>query len=187
MPSKITQTISGIFLGEPVAETEEIYRTADDKFRLHLGLFRKHKDDILWLKFAHKSFMKNASSGIGIEVDSFQHFTDFLELAISNEVRDAGVPRRLPLFARVIIAINEGISDSSFLGEYRSQRAPKVVIRFFSFKNRRAEKRVVFEHKTSGEDTYEVMDAVVLSIIQREIESKKNTFSFDVRQPDGIK
>jgi hypothetical protein len=173
MLSKITKTISGIFLGEPVTETEEIYRTADGKFRIHLGLFRKHEDDILWLKFVQKSFMTSSSSGIAIDVDSFQHFEDFLGLAISSEVRDTGVPRRLPLFARVILAINEGISHSAFLGEYRSQRAPKVVLRFFSFTNRRAARRVVFEHKTSGEDTYEVMDAEVLSLIQREIEIRR--------------
>lgn len=177
MLSKITKTISGIFLGEPVAETEEIYRTADGKFRIHLGLFRKREDEILWLKFVHKSFMTNASSGIGIEVNSFQHFADFLGLAISSEARDAGTPRRLPFFPRILLAINEGISQSAFLGEYRSRRAPKVVIRLFSFKNRRAERRVVFEHKTSGDDTYEVMDAEVLSLFQSEIEIRQGRTS----------
>ncbi|SKB02123.1 hypothetical protein SAMN02745166_03550 [Prosthecobacter debontii] len=177
MLSKMTQTIPGIFLGEPVAETEEIYRTSDGKFRIHLGLFRKHEEEILWLKFIHKSFMTNASSGIGIEVDSFQHFADSLGVAISSEARGAGTPRRLPIFPRIVLAINEGISQSAFLGEYRSRRAPKVVVRFFSFKNRRAGKRVVFEHKTSGDDTYEVMDAEVLSLIQREIEIRQGRTS----------
>ncbi|MEZ5384195.1 MAG: hypothetical protein R3F13_01640 [Prosthecobacter sp.] len=177
MLSKITKTISGIILGEPVAETEEIYRTADGKFRIHLGLFRKHEDEIIWLKFVHKSFTTNASSGIGIMVDSFQHFAEFLGLAISSETRDAGTPRRLPIFPRIVIAINEGISQSAFLGEYKSRRAPEVVIRFFSFKNRRAERRVVLEHKTSGEDTCEVMNAEVLSLFQREIEIRQGRTS----------
>lgn len=175
--SKIIQTISRVFLGEPVAETEEIYRTADGKFRIHLGLFRVHKDDILWLKFVHKSCMTNSSSGIGIDVDSFQSFADFLGLAFSSEARDAGTPRRLPLFTRVILAINEGISHSTFLGEYTSQRAPNTVTRFFSFKNRRGARRVVFEHKTSGSDAFEVMDVEVLALIQREIEIRQSRVS----------
>lgn len=175
MLSKITKTISGIFLGDPVAETEEVYRTADGKFRIHLGLFRKHGDDTLWLKFVHKSFMTRASSGIGIAVDTFEHFADFLGLAGGKTKSDAGVPRRLPLFARIVLTITEGVSHSAFLGEYRSQRAPKVVIRLFTFENRRAERRVIFEHKASGEDTYEVFDADVLSLIQREIEIRKQS------------
>lgn len=173
MLSKITQTISGVFLGEPVAEAAEIYRTADGKFRIHLGLFRKHEDDILWLKFVHKSCMTNSASGIGIEVDSFQNFADFLGSVFSSETCDGGAPRRLPLFTRVILAINEGISHSTFLGEYTARRAPKTVIRFFSFKNRCGARRVVFEHKTSGGVTSEVMDVEVLSLIQREIEIRQ--------------
>jgi hypothetical protein len=169
MFSKITKTISGILLGEPVAETEEIYRTADGKLRIYLGLFRKDESDIFWLRFVHKSLLTRSSSGFGIHVDSFQHFADFLGSARANEERDKGTRVRLPLFARIVFAINEGVSHSAFLGEYISQRAPKVVIRFFAFKNRRAERRVVFEHKTSGGSSYEVMDAQVLSLIQREI------------------
>jgi hypothetical protein len=183
MLSKITKTISGIFLGEPVAEPEEIYQTADGKFRIHLGLFMKHRDDTLWLKFVHKSFMTHSSSGIGIAVDTFQHFADFLGSASSKTKSDAGIPRRLPFFARIVLTINEGISHSAFLGEYRSQRAPKVVIRLFAFKNRRAESRVIFEHKTFGEDTYEVFDADVLSLIQREIEIRKEAKQAAPEQP----
>jgi hypothetical protein len=184
MLSKITKTISGIFLGDPVADTEEIYRTADGKFRIHLGLFRKHRDDTLWLKFVHnKSVMTRASSGIGIAVDTFQHFADFLGSASSKTESDAGVPKRLPLFARIVLTINEGISHSAFLGEYRSQRAPKVAIRLFAFKNRRAESRVIFEHKTSGEDTYEVFDADVLALIQREIEIRQEAEQASPVQP----
>lgn len=173
MLSKLAKTISGTFLGETVAETEEIYRTADSKFSIQLGLFQKHENDILWLKFVHKSFMTDTSSAIGIDVDSFQHFADFLGLATSNDERDAGLPGRLSLFTRFILAITEGISQSVLLGEYRSQRVPNVAIRFFSFKNRRAERRVVFDHKTSGHDTYEVMDSEVLSVIRREIERRR--------------
>ncbi|MCW0218071.1 MAG: hypothetical protein OJI67_07085 [Prosthecobacter sp.] len=173
MLSKITKTISAIFLGAQVSETEEVYRTADAKFRIHLGLFRENRDDTLWLKFVHKSFMTSSSSGIVIAVDTFQHFADFLGSASSKMESNNGVPRRLPLFAWIVLAINEGISDSAFLGEYKSQRAPKVVIRLFAFKNRRAESRVIFEHKISGEDTFEIFDAKVLLLIKREIEIRK--------------
>ena len=178
MLSKISKSISGVFLGKPVAETEEIYQTADGKFRIRFGPFRTHEDDILWLKFVHKSLMTNSSSGIGIHVDSYQHFADFLGVAVDSEVRVTEVPRRLPIFGRVLLAINEGISHSALRGEYKSRTAPEVVIRFFPFKNRRPERRVVCEHKTSGGGTYEVMDDEVLSLIQHEIKIRQCRFGW---------
>ncbi len=172
MLAGIKHTISNIFLGDPVAETEEIYRTADGKFRIHLGLFRKRSDEIVWLKFVRKSFMTHSSSGTGIAVDTFQSFADFLGAARHKEKLDEGILHKVPLFARTVLAINEGVSQSKLLGEYRSKGDPKAATRFYSFTNRRFQHRVVFENKSSGQDTYEVFDFNVLTLLESEIANR---------------
>ena len=153
--------------------TEEIYCSADGKLRIHLRLLRKQADETIWLKFIHKTLFAKSSYGFGIAVDTFQSFADFLGAALHHEDGHDGPPARIPFSTWIILAIKEGVSQPAFLGEYRSKKAPHVVIRLFAFTNRRCERRVVFEHKTSTDDAYEVFDSEVLSMIQGEIKNNQ--------------
>lgn len=169
MLTKIKLAISHFVLGEAVSDTEEIYRDNDGKFRIHLGLFRKDTSKTVWLKFTHRSFITRSSLGIGIKVGSFQEFANFFGSSFRREISGMGEPRKIPFFVRMILKASEGVRQSRFLDSYSTETNPKIMVRLFSYTNRRRRRRAVLEHVAPGESTYEVFDLEVLPLLEREI------------------
>ena len=98
MLTKIKKVISDAFLGEAIAETEDIHHSANGKLRIRLGLFRKKDTETVWLDFIYKTFMGRSSVGLGITVDSFHSFSDFLGEAVrKGENKEGGsLPNSFP-------------------------------------------------------------------------------------------
>ncbi len=172
MLARIKKSIARVFLGEAVSETDEIYRSSDTKFRIHLGLFRKQEAETVWLKFVHRSFLSYASNSFAIEVDSFQSFADFFATSRHKDSMGGNNGNQLPLLVRWFLKLTDGVSESTLLGEYRSDSQPKTVTRLYSYKNRAGRHRAVLEQKVAGDHSYDAFDFEALSCIENEIKKR---------------
>jgi hypothetical protein len=144
--------ISKFFLGEPLMATRPVYRDSGGNVEIHLGLFRRKQEDIVWIRFLPiEGIFGPSFGGVAVQVSSFQEFAEFLERSFKTASTELFDQQDLSFCNRLGLIFGEGVLSSVFVADYREPegrqtpvgRMTSIPFRLHAFTNRKGKLRIL--------------------------------------------
>ena len=144
--------VSKFFLGDPLMGTRLVHRDSSGKIEIHLGLFRRGQENIVWIKFSPvEGWFGPSLRSVTVQVHSFQEFAEFLESAFRAAASELVGQQELSFCNRLGLMFGEGVGSSMLVAEYREREGrqtplgqmTRIPFDLHAFTNRKGKLRIL--------------------------------------------